>query len=128
MPIDVHAHYMPPALVERLRTEGARLGIAVVDGDAPCPALRFSYGLAVRPFFPKLVEDPTARMDGMARVGIDRQVLSAWTDIFAHGLPPEAGAAWHRLLNESLAEVCRRHPDRFSLLASGPLPDAARAA
>ena len=128
MPIDVHAHYMPPALVERLRTEGARLGIAVVAGAAACPALSFAYGLAVRPFFPKLVEDLAARMDGMAHAGIDRQILSAWTDIFAPGLPAASGAAWHRLLNESLAEVCRRHPERFSLLASGPLPDAARAA
>jgi aminocarboxymuconate-semialdehyde decarboxylase len=128
MPIDVHAHYMPPALVERLRTEGARLGISVVDSTAPCPALTFAYGLAVRPFFPKLVEDPAARIEGMTRAGIDRQILSAWTDIFAHGLSPESGTAWHRLLNEALAEVCQRHPDRFSCLASGPLPDAARSA
>ena len=82
----------------------------------------------MRPFFPKLVEEPLARIEGMARIGIERQILSAWTDIFGYGLAPERGVAWHRRLNESLADLCARHPDRFSWLASGPLPDAGRAA
>lgn len=128
MPIDVHAHYLPRGVVDRLRAEGERLGIAVVEGAPDCPSLRFAYGLQVRPFFPKLGEEPAERMAGMARAGIDRQILSAWTDIFGYGLPAEQGAAWHRVLNESLAELCQRHPDRFFMLASGPLPDAARAA
>jgi aminocarboxymuconate-semialdehyde decarboxylase len=45
-----------------------------------------------------------------------------------HGLDVARGAAWHRLLNESLAAFAQRHPDRFSLLVSGCLRDAARAA
>ena len=128
MAIDVHAHYVPRGMVDRLRTEGARLGISVVEAEPGCPGLRFAYGLQVRPFFAKLVEEPAERIAGMATAGIDRQILSAWTDIFGYGLPAEQGAAWHRLLNESLAGLCHRHPDRFSMLASGPLPDAARAA
>ncbi len=128
MPIDVHAHYVPLGMVERLREEGARLGISVIDTEPGCQSLRFAYGEKVRPFFPKLVEEPARRIAGMVAAGIDRQILSTWMDILGYGLPPEPAAAWHRLLNESLAELCRRHPDRFSMLASGPLPDAARAA
>ena len=128
MAIDVHAHYVPRGVLDGLETAGARLGISVVEAEPGCPALRFAYGLQVRPFFAKLVEEPAARIAGMAAVGIDRQILSAWADIFAYGLAPEQGAAWHRLLNESLAGLCERHPDRFSWLASGPLPDAGRAA
>ena len=128
MAIDVHAHYVPRGIVDRLRTEGARLGISVVEAESGCPGLRFAYGLQVRPFFAKLVEEPAERIAGMAGAGVDRQILSAWTDIFGYGLPAEQGAAWHRLLNESLAGLCQRYPDRFSMLASGPLPDAARAA
>ena len=128
MAIDVHAHYVPQALVERLRAHGARYGISVVETAPDCSALRFGYGLQIRPFFAKLVEEPQQRIAGMAKIGIDRQILSTWMDILGYGLEPAQGAAWHRLLNESLAELCGRHPERFSMLASGPLPDAAAAA
>jgi aminocarboxymuconate-semialdehyde decarboxylase len=128
VPIDVHAHYVPLRLVERLQKEGSRLGISVVETEPGCQSVRFAHGLQVRPFFAKLVEEPAARIAGMAATGIDRQILSVWMDILGYGLPPEPGAAWHRLLNESLAALCQRHPDRFSMLASGPLPDAGRAA
>src|SRR5262245_15808647 len=128
MAIDVHAHYVPWPVVERLRREGDRLGIEVVGAEPGRASLCFSYGLSVRPFPARLAEEPARRIERMAAVGVDRQILSAWTDIFGHGLAGETGAAWHRILNDALAELCRHHPDRFSLLASGPLPDAARAA
>ena len=128
MPIDVHAHYVPGAVVETLAREGSRYGIAVVETEPSCHALSFAYGLRVRPFFAKLVEEPARRIAGMEAIGIDRQILSAWTDIFGYGLDATQGAAWHRLLNESLAAFARQHPARFSILASGPLSDAARAA
>src|SRR5262249_1215734 len=128
MPIDVHAHYVPRSVVDALDKEGSRFGISVVDSEPGCRSLRFAYGLQIRPFFAKLIEEPAARIAGMARVGIDRQILSVWMDILGYGLPPEQGAPWHRLLNESLSAFCQQYPDRFSMLASGPLPDAARAA
>jgi aminocarboxymuconate-semialdehyde decarboxylase len=128
MPVDVHAHYVPLAMIEKLRKDGARLGISVAEPEPGGQCLAFAYGLRVRPFFAKLIEEPERRITDMARSGIDRQILSTWMDILGYGLEVENGAAWHRLLNESLAELCQRYPDRFSMLASGPLPDAARAA
>src|SRR5438552_18532613 len=64
----------------------------------------------------------------MAATGIDREILSTWTDMHAHALGVEQGVAWHRLLNESLAAFAQRHGGHFSILASCYLPDAARAA
>jgi aminocarboxymuconate-semialdehyde decarboxylase len=128
MPIDVHAHYVPATVVERLQREGARYGISVVETEPACHALRFAYGLRVRPFFAKLVEEPARRIASMTATGIDRQILSTWMDILGYALPAEQGAGWHRLLNETLAAFAARHPDRFSVLASGYLPNAARAA
>jgi aminocarboxymuconate-semialdehyde decarboxylase len=64
----------------------------------------------------------------MRRTGIDREILSVWTDIFGYALPGGKGDAWHRLLNDLLAELVSSEPSAFSWLASGPLPDAARAA
>lgn len=128
MPIDVHAHHVPLGILERLRTDLAGLGISVMEQEPGRPCLRFAYGETLRPFFAKLVEEPARRIASMAAAGIDRQILSTWMDILGYGLPAEASAVWHRVLNESLAELCHRHPDHFSMLASAPLPDAARAA
>jgi aminocarboxymuconate-semialdehyde decarboxylase len=128
MPIDVHAHYVPAALVESLHREGSRYGVSVVETAPACHALQFVYGLRVRPFFTKLVEEPERRIASMAAAGIDRQILSTWMDILGYALPVEQGAAWHRLLNETLAAFAAKYPDRFSVLVSGYLPDAASAA
>jgi aminocarboxymuconate-semialdehyde decarboxylase len=128
MPIDVHAHYVPATVVARLEREGARYGITLVETAPACHALEFSYGLRVRPFFGKLVEEPARRIASMAATGIDRQILSTWMDILGYALAVAQGVTWHRLLNETLAAFAAQHPDRFSVLASGYLPDAARAA
>jgi aminocarboxymuconate-semialdehyde decarboxylase len=128
MPIDVHAHYVPLDILEPLAARAADFGVSVVETAPGCQCLRFDYGLQIRPFFAKLVEPVAARLSGMDRTGIDRQVLSIWTDIFGYALPAAQGARWHQLLNESLARLCAREPARFSWLASGALPDAAGAA
>ena len=68
-----------------------------------CPGLRFAYGLQVRPFFASLSRSrPNASR--MATAGIDRQILSAWTDIFGYGLP----AAARRRLAPAAERVARR--------------------
>jgi len=85
MPIDVHAHYLPAKLLDIAEREGARYGVGVTVHEPTCQkCLRFEYGLQVRPFFPKLIEPLAARLDGMQRMGVERQILSAWTDIFAY--------------------------------------------
>jgi len=128
MPIDVHAHYVPPRILEKLRDKGKSWGIDVVDRAAGAPCVHFEYGLKVRPFFEGLLEPEVKRLEAMDATGIDRQVLSLWADVFGYGLRGAQAQAWHRLMNDSLGETAARHPERFSWFASGPLPDAAAAA
>jgi aminocarboxymuconate-semialdehyde decarboxylase len=128
MPIDVHAHYVPAGLLERLAREASRYGLSLVETEPACHAVRFAYGGTLRPFFAKLTEDPARRLASMDATGIDRQLLSTWCDLFGYGLDAAHGMAWHRLLNETLAAFTQKHPQRFSLLASAYLPDAAGAA
>lgn len=64
----------------------------------------------------------------MDATGIDRQVLSVWADVFGYALPREKSIAWHRRLNIAMAELARAAPDRFSFIASVPLPHADAAA
>jgi aminocarboxymuconate-semialdehyde decarboxylase len=129
MPIDVHAHYVPPRLIEALEQGGTDYGVKVLTLQPSCQkCLQFEYGLKIRPFFPHLDEDENARIERFTKTGIDRQILSIWADIFAYGLPKQKGHAWHRLMNDVMAETCARHPNRFSWLASGALQDPAGAA
>jgi aminocarboxymuconate-semialdehyde decarboxylase len=129
MPIDVHAHYVPPTILDDVEDKAARFGLSVVKHPPSCScALHFKYGLKVRPFFPKLIEPVADRVAAMENQGVTRQVLSCWTDIFAYGLPHEQAKAWHRFLNEHLAKLCASKPDRFSLLASVPLQHAQESA
>lgn len=129
MPIDVHAHYVPPTILDEVESQASRFGLSVVQHPPSCAcALHFNYGLEVRPFFPKLIEPVETRIAAMEKQGVTRQVLSCWTDIFAYGLSADQGKAWHRFLNEHLARLCASKPDRFSLLASVPLPHAQESA
>ena len=129
MPIDVHAHYVPPSVVETIEGRASEFGLSVVKHPPTCTcALHFDYGLKVRPFFPKLIEPVERRLEAMAQQGVDRQVLSMWADIFGHGLPRATAQQWHRYLNEHLSKLCQRHDRAFAMLASVPFPYAQEAA
>ena len=129
MPIDVHAHYVPPTILESVEKRAGNFGLSVVRSPMSCAcAFHFNYGLKVRPFFPKLIEPLAERLDTMNMQGVDRQVLSSWADIFGYGLPTEQAQLWHRFLNQHMADLCASKPERFSMLASVPLPYAEEAA
>lgn len=127
MAIDVHAHFVPPAILETLGDKGRDFGVELVETEPGCHCCRFESGLTIRPFFDGLL-DVDARLADMDRQGIARQILTLWTDIFGYGLPADKGRAWHMLLNDSLARLCADHGDRFAWMASAPLQDAAGAA
>ena len=120
MPIDVHAHYVPHRILATLEERARDFGVSLVKTPPQC-ALHFDYGLKVRPFFAKLIEPVAQRLDGMSAQGVSCQLLSVWPDIFAYGLPSPIAARWHRLMNESLSELCHSYPGRFALFASVPL-------
>jgi aminocarboxymuconate-semialdehyde decarboxylase len=129
MAIDVHAHYVPAKLMAVLEREGSRYGVGLTEHAPSCQqCLRFESGLQIRPFFPKLVESAAQRIESMQRARIQRQILSVWADLFGYALAAGKAEAWHRLLNDLLAEFCSAQSRSFSWLASGALPDAARAA
>ena len=124
MPIDVHAHYVPPEMVEDLAGRAAEFGIDLQHGPNCQCAIHFHSGPTIRPFFPALVEPLEKRLAGMDATGVDRQVLGSWADIFGPHLDIATASRWHRFLNEHLARLCARAPERFSMLASVPLPAA----
>ncbi len=129
MPIDIHAHYVPPQLLAVIEARGAACGVTLLasPGGRP-PSLSFDYGFKVRSFFPQLIEPVGMRRASLDRQGLDRQLVATWPDIYGYGLPREQCANWHRTLNDTLAEWCDDNIDRFSFVASVPLTDADDAA
>ena len=129
MPIDVHAHYIPASLIAAVRERGSQIGVRLIEPAAGnTPALEFSYGFKVRPFFSKLVESAEERTTWLDEQKLDVQLVATWPDIYGYGLPRDQGISWHRLLNDSLGQWCRDHRPRFAFVASVPLPNGDDAA
>ena len=131
MNIDCHAHYVPPAVIERLRRDGASFGVEVGEETPQGPRLRL--GGPDRPLARPILAPATdlpKRIDTVRETRLDRQILSAWMDIVGYTLPVEQAVNWSRLLNDSMREALA-DGDRDGLFrgtATVPLQDGARAA
>jgi aminocarboxymuconate-semialdehyde decarboxylase len=71
--------------------------------------------------------DVTCRLEECDRAGVDAQVLSTVPVMFSYWSKPDHAHDLSRILNDHLAEVCRKHPHRFTGLGTLPMqsPDHA---
>ena len=127
MTIDMHAHLVPPSVLDDLDKEPSRYGVHLEEAAAGGRCVCYDHGLKIRPFFSRLL-DLEQRWEEMGKQGIDRQILSVWADLFGYSMPADKGAGWNRLLNERLSQVALKYSDRLSMLACVPLQDAGLAA
>lgn len=123
--IDTHTHVIPydfPAYV------GSR-------PDAPWPSMRDAQPchrhVVISGNVYRTVSDQAwdidVRRNDMDRLDIERHVLSPMPELLSYWLDPDDGAALSRYLNETLANMVARAPDRFSALGAAPLQDMDRA-
>jgi aminocarboxymuconate-semialdehyde decarboxylase len=66
---------------------------------------------------------PEERIADMNAQGVDMQVVSIHTPFFGHHLEPAQGLALAREVNDEIAEMTRRWPERFAGLATLPVQD-----
>lgn len=115
--IDCHAHFIPDGLVHAVES-GAFPGVAVEPGAA---GRRFHFPrLAASPHAPAPISDAEAALSWMAGQGIDRQLLSPWTDLLGYTLDAYPAREWTRRMNQSLAQTAAAS-DRFEALGTVPL-------
>jgi aminocarboxymuconate-semialdehyde decarboxylase len=124
-PLDMHAHVLPPALMERLEA-GERAGLAIetaADGKrlvlggrrSPTPLLPGLYSMDIR-------------LRTMAEHGVAAQLLSPWIGLVPNHLG-EADAVWlAEAVNEGIAAIAGAEPGRFVGIGSAPLQWPERAA
>ena len=121
--IDVHAHVVPPSLVDHIRARAESLPsvrLSQTDDGRTLIALPRSTALgAPRPPIPGLldIESAVTRMDEQ---GIDLAIISMWPDLLGSLLPPAESVAWAACINDSLMEVVDGQ-DRLRALACVPL-------
>jgi aminocarboxymuconate-semialdehyde decarboxylase len=115
--VDIHNHFYSKPWLDYLttRTEDPKF-----EWTGPTAGVLKGFGLAVIGHVDKSDEwDPEARIRGLDEVGIDVQLLT-------HTAPSAeiAGSKeveWVKKINDTLAGICQKYPDRFVFSASIPL-------
>ena len=101
--VDIHAHVVPPRLVQRLASGRAPGGVTARRIDAGWVVTVPGSG-DTRPAGVGLTE-PARGQQYRARTGVSRQVLSPWMDIQAGAMPAAEARAWAGWVNEAMLEL-----------------------
>jgi aminocarboxymuconate-semialdehyde decarboxylase len=119
--VDLHSHVLPAEMVEaiRARPRDYRMRVEIRDGveilvrdDGHSTPLHAEF------------HDAHAKLEGMDRRGIDVSVISVTPVVFFYWLDADAGLAAARLMNDGIARMVARHPERLRGMATLPMQDA----
>ncbi|HEY9389362.1 MAG TPA: amidohydrolase family protein [Mycobacteriales bacterium] len=123
--IDVHAHVIPPVLVQAMRANAAPDGIRVeTDGGRPWVVHRQGYRYPLLDAF----HDVEVRLQTMDAAGVSQALLSAAPPLFLYWIAANEAVDAARAVNDAIAAMAAQAPDRFSAVATLPLQDPDRAA
>ena len=119
--IDIHAHLVPTSLWQAADAGREWYGYRHEPGDG----LGAMVGDGKRTTFtsPKARFTPEERLKDMDAQGVDVQVVSIHTPFFGYHLDPARGRALARDVNDEIAAMVRRWPQRFAGLATLPVQD-----
>jgi len=111
--VDVHSHFYPRDYLTLLRR--------IVENDGSVWGSAVQRLLATRLTVNPRMVDIGAHLDDMDRAGVEVQVLSlSIPHVYFDDEADAVEAA--RIVNDTLADLCARHPTRFKGLAVLPLP------
>jgi aminocarboxymuconate-semialdehyde decarboxylase len=122
--IDAHCHFLPPAYLDLVRRDGARLGVGL-EWIAGRPA--FVTGSIRVPITPLFI-DLAAQQEEMDTSGVGVRVLSPPPQLFQYAVDRGKMAEVCRLVNDATAEAIAKRGDRFAAWALLPLQDPVAAA
>ncbi|TAE73428.1 MAG: amidohydrolase [Bacteroidetes bacterium] len=123
--VDIHTHIIP-AHIPNFREKFGYGGFITLDHHKPCRARMMQDGR----FFREINDncwDPEVRIKESNHFKVDVQVLSTIPVMFSYWAKSLDCLAVSQFLNDHIAEICQRYPDRFIGLGTVPLqsPDLA---
>jgi len=124
--IDTHAHFVPPALLDDIKTQRRLFPSLKTREEKGQLCFSFAGAEMTRPVMP-LLSDVDKRRDWMAEQFIDRQVVGGWLDSLGYELPAEEGADWSRFYNAHLLKGVNALPSLVPL-ATVPMQNGKHAA
>jgi predicted TIM-barrel fold metal-dependent hydrolase len=120
--VDFHAYYQPPRFLQVLRE---RKQYPRVESNGGVEAVYTSPG-AGRVLRPEQL-DLDRRIEMMDAAGVGTQILRLQNVGGIDAFEPDAAVEMATLVNEELADIARRYPDRFVPYAAVPLQSPERA-
>ena len=122
--IDIHAHFVPPSLVDDLRSGSALDGMTLEDRDGS-PWVVHRQGPKY-PLQPEL-HDLDARLAMMDRLGIDLAIVSVSPTLLFYWLESSEAIDWARKANDDIAALVAASGGRIRGVGHLPMqdPDAA---
>ena len=118
--IDIHAHVIPPALVEAMRAGTAPDGIRIEERDG-APWVVHRQG--TRYLLPDSFHVVETRLRAMDEAGIDIALLAIAPTLFLYGMAAEDARGAASFINDALAAMVAACPERFAGLATLPMQD-----
>lgn len=123
--IDIHTHIIPADLPDLKKKYGYN-GFISLDHHKPCCARMLIDGK----FFREIQDncwDPDVRLKDCEKHNINVQVLSTIPVMFSYWAKPADALDLSMLLNDHIAGIVQKYPDRFVGLGTIPLQDPQRA-
>lgn len=120
MIIDYHAHFYPRRFMEEIARHGKKYGVDLVSDEQGQEYLQFE-GIHFWAYKEKFY-DITQRIREMDEAGVDLQVLSLGPPM-VYWADPELGLRLCQVLNDEIARLVERYPNRFVGFAALPFQD-----
>ncbi|MGH7773822.1 MAG: amidohydrolase family protein [Candidatus Binatia bacterium] len=127
MKVDIHAHYVPRDSLKVTQEIGKRYDIKITQDEKGRDFITQDGKRGFGPFREEF-HDLDLRLKIMDQASVDIQALSAQNFFFLYWMTPEEGSEFAQWLNDELASAVRKHPKRFTALATVPLQDSKKAA
>lgn len=124
--IDIHTHILPER-IPSFKEEFGYGGFITLEHHKPCCARMLRDD---GKFFREIESncwDPSQRIKECDERSVDVQVLSTVPVMFSYWAKAEDALKLSRFLNDHIAEIVRRHPQRFVGLGTVPMQDPALA-
>lgn len=128
MIVDIHAHFLPPTLLEEVRRGSGPANMALRSRAGPDddPGVMWVHGSLEYPLDQHLIDVPT-RLKALDRIGIDAAVVSVAPDLYLYDFSPAETAEVCRIANDDLASMIAEAKGRLYGFVSVPLNDPALA-